>query len=87
MLQNQTNPGIIEIDIHGMTKQQAKIMLDSKIKKAKANVYRIRVIHGYRNGTELRDLVRKGYRNNPKVIRIEVGMNQGETDLVLRDLF
>lgn len=87
MQHNNFASGILEIDIHGMTKYQAKITLDSKLKSSKSNIYRLRVIHGYHNGTELRDFVRKGYRSHPKVIRIEVGLNQGETDLVLRDLF
>lgn len=79
--------GIIEIDVHGLTKEQAKIHIDSKLKKANSSVYRLRIIHGYRGGTELRKMVRGVYKNHPKVKRIEFGMNQGETDLVLRDLF
>jgi DNA-nicking Smr family endonuclease len=86
-MQRQVNLGIIELDIHGMTKFQAKIYIDSQLKVAKQNIYRFRIIHGFHNGTELKDMVRKTYRNHPKVIRIECGLNQGETDLVLRDLF
>ena len=51
-----------------------------------ASVYRLKVIHGYHGGTVLRDAVRARYRNHPKVKRIEVGLNPGETDLVLREL-
>lgn len=80
------NTGILELDIHGMTRYQAKIYLDSQLKKAKKDVYRIRVIHGYQGGTQLRDLVRKEYAKYPGVIRIEIGLNQGSTDLVLREL-
>ncbi len=80
------NTGILELDIHGMTRYQAKIYLDSQLKKAKKDVYRIRVIHGYQGGTQLRDLVRKEYAKHPGVIRIEIGLNQGSTDLVLREL-
>lgn len=87
MVQKQGNSGIMEIDIHGMTKSQAKVSIDSILKKVKANVYRIIVIHGYHSGTELKDMVRKDYRNHPKVIRVELGLNQGITELILRDLF
>ncbi|MDF2511219.1 MAG: hypothetical protein K0S04_1085 [Herbinix sp.] len=83
---NQNNSGIIELDIHGMTKYQAKISIDSQLKKANGSIYRIRIIHGYRNGTELKDMVQKDYKNHKKVKRIEIGMNAGVTDLVLRDL-
>jgi DNA-nicking Smr family endonuclease len=80
------NTGIVELDIHGMTRYQAKVYLDSELKKAKKDIYRIRVIHGYQGGTQLRDLVRKDYSRHPKVIRVEIGLNQGITDLILREL-
>ncbi|MDF2486417.1 MAG: hypothetical protein K0R46_2585 [Herbinix sp.] len=78
--------GILELDIHGMTRYQAKVYLDSQLKKTKNDIYRIRVIHGYQSGTQLRDLVRKEYAHHPKVIRVEIGLNQGSTDLILREL-
>ncbi|MBQ6798678.1 MAG: Smr/MutS family protein [Oscillospiraceae bacterium] len=77
--------GILELDLHGMNAYQAKIAIDSTLKKAKGGTYRIRLIHGYRGGTVLRDLVRENYRSHPKILRIELGMNPGETDLVLRE--
>ena len=83
----QIQAGILEIDIHGMTKRQAKTLLENRIMRAGGGVYRIRVIHGYRGGTELRDMVRGELARNKKVLRIEVGLNPGETDLVLRELF
>jgi len=79
--------GITEIDIHGMNKYQAKIFIESRLKSVSKSVYRLRIIHGYHGGTELRDMVRKEFGANKKVLRVEVGLNQGETDLVLRELF
>ncbi len=79
--------GIIEIDIHGMTKAQARACLASQLRRAGRAVYRLRVIHGYHGGTELRDLVRGEIAKDPKIIRYEIGLNQGETDLVLRELY
>ncbi len=76
-----------EVDLHGMTKEQAKVCLEAKLRAAPRSVYRIRVIHGYHGGTELRDLVRKTFAKHPKVLRVEIGMNQGETELVLRELY
>ena len=78
--------GFIEIDVHNMTKTQAITAIDAKLRRANASVYRIRVIHGYRGGTVLRDAVRTHYRDHPKVRRIEIGLNPGETDLILREL-
>ena len=79
--------GILELDIHGMTRAQAKTFLESRILRADKSVYRIRVIHGYNGGTELRDLVRREISRNKKVLRVEIGLNQGETTLILRELF
>ena len=79
--------GIQEVDIHGMTKYQAKVCLESKLKRMGGGVYCLRVIHGFHGGTELRDLVRREIAKNPKVKRVEVGLNQGQTDLILKELY
>lgn len=76
--------GCVELDVHGMTQAQAEIAIEAKLKRA-GGVYRIRVIHGYTRGTALRDFVRSRYRNHPKVLRVEAGLNPGATDLVLRE--
>ncbi|MBR3428932.1 MAG: Smr/MutS family protein [Clostridia bacterium] len=78
--------GFQEIDVHNMTKVQAITGIDAQLRRANASVYRLRVIHGYHNGTVLRDAVRAHYKDHPKVKRIELGLNPGETDLILRDL-
>ena len=78
--------GFWEIDIHNMTRTQAITAIDARLRRANASVYRLRVIHGYHGGTVLRDAVRAHYKGHPKVLRIELGLNPGETDLVLREL-
>lgn len=75
-----------EIDVHGMTQAQAQVAIDAALRKANSSVYSLRIIHGFHGGTALRDMVRSRYRNHRKVIRIELGMNQGETELILREL-
>ncbi len=77
--------GIVELDIHGMDTRQAKILIDSRLKQAGPGVYRLRIIHGYRGGTALRTLVRGAYSRHARVLRVEFGLNPGETDLVLRE--
>ena len=77
--------GIIEVDVHGMNQYQAKVKIQSILKKANQSHYIIRVIHGYRNGTVLRDMIRREFRSHPKIKRIELSMNQGITDIVLKD--
>jgi DNA-nicking Smr family endonuclease len=78
--------GFQEIDVHNMTKLQAITAIDARLRRAGTSVYRLKVIHGYRGGTVLRDAIRSRYRDHPKVKRIELGLNPGETDLVLREL-
>ena len=78
------NGAIVELDVHGMTLYQAQIAIDAALKRA-GGAYRLRVIHGYRGGTALRDGIRERYASHPKVRRVEIGLNQGQTDLVLRE--
>lgn len=79
--------GIIEIDLHGLYKEQAKTKIDAALKKANSGTYRIRLIHGYHGGTELKNMIREEYGNGlePKVKRIVSGSNEGITELILRE--
>lgn len=77
--------GIIELDLHGMTEYQAKACLNDQLNRARGGTYRIRIIHGYQSGTKLRDMIRSAYKKHPKVLRIEIGLNQGQTELVLKE--
>ncbi len=81
-----TSGGFPEIDVHNMTKTQAITAIDAVLRRAGSSVYTLRVIHGYHGGTVLREAIRARYRNHPKVKRIELGLNPGETDLILREL-
>ena len=77
--------GILELDLHGMNTYQAKTAIDSQLKRAKQGVYRIRLIHGYRGGTALRDFIRAEYSRHPKVKRLIPSPDGGSTELVLRE--
>ena len=76
---------IVTVDIHGMDKRSAKIYIDKKLSEAPLGVYRLRIIHGFHGGTALRDGIRGRYGANGKVKRVELGLNPGQTDLVLRE--
>ena len=78
--------GIVTLDLHGCTAYQAKIAIDAALRRAKG-VYRIRIVHGYHGGTAIRDLVRKEYGAKSGILRVELGLNPGETDLVLREWY
>ena len=82
---NLNQSAFAELDVHNMTKTQAVTALDAALRRAGPGVYRLKVIHGYHGGTVLRDGIRRRYAANTRVRRIELGLNQGETDLILRE--
>ena len=75
---------IITLDLHGKTQYQARVALDAQLRRSRG-VYRIHVVHGYHNGTALRDMVRQEYAAHPQVLRLEQ-VSESVTDLVLREL-
>ena len=82
----QRLPGsvVVTLDLHGKTQYQAKIALEAQLRRSRG-VYRIHVVHGYHNGTALRDLVRQEYAAHPRVLRVEA-VSESATDLILREI-
>ena len=76
---------VIQIDLHGMSLDEARDALDEALRHADMSVYRIRAIHGFNSGTALRDMIRREYCWHMKVMRISRGQSDGQTDLVLRE--
>ena len=77
--------GTITIDLHGMTCYQAQVAIDAALRRAGRATYRLELVHGYHGGSAIRDMVRKTYAKHPKVPRLELGLNPGVTELVLRE--
>jgi DNA-nicking Smr family endonuclease len=75
----------MEVDLHGMNLYQARIAMASAMKKVTRADYRMVVIHGYRQGNAIKDMVREEFANHPLVIRTEPSPNPGQTILVLRE--
>jgi DNA-nicking Smr family endonuclease len=73
---------ILELDIHGMTVQQAKKEVQSVLKSCPKAIREIDVIHGYNGGNALQQYVRS--IKHPKVERVIIGMNSGKTTLILK---
>lgn len=79
---------ITEIDIHGMTSEEAVKALSDIIEKAPDSVYRIRVIHGYRRGNDLQKAIYDEFdyfHTSDRVQRMESGSNPGITEIILRE--
>lgn len=79
--------GIIELDLHGRKAREAKCLIDAQLNRAGRNVYRIRLIHGFHGGTGIKNMIWEeySYGREPRVVRLEHGVNQGITELVLRE--
>jgi len=77
----------ITIDIHGMVVYDALKLLEKEIANVKAGTKSIRVIHGYRGGQGLKEMVRDANQLRSKRIkRRKLTLNQGETLLELYDV-
>ena len=73
---------IITIDLHKHTVYAAKQKLQLVVAVAPEETREIIVIHGYRRGTALRDMVRKDF-NNARIARKYIALNPGVTSLIL----
>lgn len=79
----------IDMDVHGLTVDQAIDRIETQVKKANASTYRIRVVHGFNRGNNIQRAIYRelGHGLNPKILRIVGGDNPGITELVLREYF
>jgi len=78
--------GIIELNVHNKNKYQTRIAVDALLKRTDNSVYRIRIIHGYNRGTELKDMLTEEYSHHPRILRLQHYQNKGQTDLILREI-
>ena len=70
------------IDLHGMSKEEALNYLDNTIKYIDSNIKELIVIHGYKNGSILLNMVRKEFKHD-KIKRKILWLNNGVTSLLL----
>ena len=79
------SPGTVTVDLHGKTAYQARVTVDAALRRADQSVYRLTLIHGFRQGTALRDMLAEEYAGHPRVKRL-TRPEEGVTVLVLREL-
>lgn len=72
----------VTIDLHGQTVESARKILNEKLKALPADTHEVTVIHGYHGGTAILQMVRS-YKNS-KIERKILGLNNGETVLVIK---
>ncbi|HZK33488.1 MAG TPA: Smr/MutS family protein [Tissierellaceae bacterium] len=75
----------IELDLHGMTVEEARKYLDLSIAINQKDVEEIIVIHGYRKGHFLKDFVQKEFKSD-YVSRKFLWMNPGITSLIIKSI-
>lgn len=71
---------MIEIDVHGMTKVEAKTAVERLIASLPESEKEVRIIHGYRSGTVLREAIQSpNFIRSKRFMRKKFTMNRGET--------
>lgn len=76
---------MMELDLHGKNLFQARIAVASALTRATSADYRLKIIHGHRQGNSIRDMVKEEFSRHPRVIRTETSPNPGVTIFVLRE--
>ena len=74
---------VVEVDIHGLTAQDAKRRLEHLLTNAAPGVEEVRIIHGYNGGQVLRDMVRL-HLKHPRIQSKLLSLNPGETRILLK---
>lgn len=75
----------MELDLHGKNLFQARIAVASALTRATAADYRLKIVHGHRQGSAIKEMVRDEFSRHPRVLRTESNPNPGVTILVLRE--
>ncbi|SDY94720.1 Smr domain-containing protein [Proteiniborus ethanoligenes] len=73
----------VELDLHGMTVEEAKRYLELSIVLTLDNVDEIVVIHGYRGGDALRNFVQNDFESE-YVSRKYLWLNPGVTSFIIK---
>jgi len=72
-----------KVDIHGMLELEAKKHLERYIVKLPKGNHEVVVVHGYRGGQTLKNMVRTKIKSK-RIIRIRASLNPGETIIDLK---
>lgn len=73
----------LEINLHDMQELEAEYFLDKFITTAPDNIKQITVIHGYKKGQVLLNMVRNRF-NHPRIKKKVIPFNKGITLIYLK---
>ena len=79
----EKNGTVLEVDIHGMTAADARRELEQLLSRTGADITELLVIHGYRGGNALQDMVRLRLKH-PRIASNMVSLNAGQTRILLQ---
>lgn len=71
------------VDLHGLYVEEAKTILNDAINSARKSTKKVVVVHGYQQGTKLKDMVRT-LRNGKISHSFADFYNKGQTIIVLK---
>ena len=74
---------ILEVDLHNMQVLEAKAFLELEITRATTNIKEVHVIHGYKKGQAILNMVRKEFKHEKVKNRRVTFFNMGMTILEL----
>ena len=74
---------IIEVDLHNMQVLEAKAHLELEITRALPEIKEVHVVHGYKKGRLILDMVRKGFKHDRVKGMRTASFNAGLTILEL----
>lgn len=71
------------VDLHRLTKEDAKIELINAINSADINIKCLVIVHGYHGGTVIKNLVRKEFQS--EFIQEKINLDAGRTVYKLKN--
>ena len=78
----KNNGKSVEIDLHGMRKDEVIFRLEKYLDFVPGDIERITLIHGFNGGTVIRDTVRSF--SHKKIKQIFKGLTDGQTIFILK---
>ncbi len=80
-----TNEERIILDLHDMQEDEARFYLERAIDTAEPKIKEIVVVHGYRKGQTILNMVRKEFKHK-RIERKEIPYNKGVTLIYLKKI-
>ena len=71
----------VDVDLHDMTTDEARIEIKRALKTVSKFTYQIRLIHGFNRGTRIKKMISEEFRNNKQNQKNYSGRQSGCNDI------